>query len=594
MYSKPFFYILSAAFTCAFALLSIPLYAIPVTHASEFMNIYRDQEIYLEPAEIFPPGTRIRNIHIYILDPFEPGKFLFSEAANALHWTSKEASVKRRLLYAEGDEYQQDLIDESERILRSTGLRTVERTRVIPVDDISPGEPMWVDIHIKTQDIWSLYVYPAIAISDDRFLYSIEIRERNFLGQGIDISFFLEQSHFFTRWYQQYEEPRFLNSHWRVFERVGFRYDNEGRHVGEEMIFTIERPFFSRREKWSWYTTFAYDNGLVIRGNESEINQIPVRTYPDTLFRDEMYYHKNLIIENKLTRSFGYTNKLNVGIFIRNEQNRYRAHESLEPDYIDAFRDASPTMKEDSTLHKVGLSIAANNHRWVRLRGYQKYSVIEDLVLGSSVESSFAVSQKAWGSTEDAVSISLELSHTALAFKNQISQSFISYTSDYVAGKGQKNMLTTFRYIHHFRNVPSGTFVIKAETTFGERLEDDIFLSLGADGGLRGYEYRFFEGDRRLLFTAEYRFNPFRPFQFWPLPTRGRMALVLFTDIGSCWYSDERRLREVQLHPTAGIGICLMAPSLMSTMARFNFATNFRKGNAGGGDIYSFTVGHAF
>ena len=591
MYSKTFTCAFGAVLLCVLS--GAALFAAPVTNAPEsYLNIYRDHEMHLVPEHIYPPGTRIRNIHIHVQEVFEPGQFFFSEAANALHWTSIESSIRRDLLYSEGDEFNQGLIDESERILRK-GRRIVEHTRIVPVGreegDEAGGE--WVDIYIDTRDIWSLLITPRLVPSDGKLLYGMTVEEKNFLGRSLKTKFFLDRSHFFTRWHQQFEDPRFLNSRWRFFERAGLRHDNDGKHVGEELELTVERPFFSRSEEWSWYATCSYNNGLVVKNDKSEYAQVEVE--PD-FFCDEKYYHKNLILETKLTRSFGYTNKLNVGLFLRTEKNRYRIHEDLDPAHANNFRDASAFMKEDSTRHKAGLSITANNHKWIRLRGYKHQGVIEDFPLGSSLDSSVAVSHKAWASDENAFYFSLELAHNAVLFGNQISQSFVGFTSAYTDENGQRDMVTTFRYIHHFRNVPSGTLSLKAETIFGERLDTDAYLTLGANKGFRGYSNNYFEGNRSILFSAEYRFKPFPSFQFWPLPTRGRLSLVLFADLGSCWYSQERSIRDIQLLPTAGVGLCLSAPGIMSSMARFNFATNFGYGETKMENIYSFTIGHAF
>ena len=542
-----------------------------------------DKSMELKPEYTYPPGTCIRTIHIHIHEVFDADRFILAGTMNALHWTSTESSVRRELLYSEGSEFRQDRIDESERILRKSGRFIVEHTRVVPAGENE------VDIYLEMRDILSLIISLQPGLTDISIPYSITLGENNVLGQGIGVTLFMEQEHFFTRWYQQYDDPRFLNSHWHIFERAGFRYDTDGNHTGEEAEIRLERPLFSRSEKWGWLTSFTYDNGLVVKNREDKLNQVEIAP---GIFRDEVYYRKNLIIENRLTRSFGYTNKLNIGVFIRNEQDLYRVHESLQPEDASAFRDASLNMKNDSTRHKAGIALAANNHRWIRLRGYQNYGIIEDFPLGSSLETTLSTAQRIWGSDENALYMTLELANNSIVFKNQLAQFFMRYSSTFAAEGGQRDMVTTFRYIHHFRDVPLGTLSLRAETTFGERLEDEDFLSLGNSTGLRGYTDNRFAGDRLLLFSAEYRFDPIPPST--AKPAGRRLAFVAFADLGSCWYNHEHSLRAIRLYPGVGIGIRITTRNFKPIMSRFDIATNFGNDKTVRESVFSAGIGHAF
>jgi len=533
----------------------------------------------LEPEYDVPAGTRIRAIRINVRDVFDSERSFFHRLANAFHWTSTEGSVRRDLLYKEGDIYRQDIVDESERNLRATGRFRVERTQVV----FAEGEEGCVDLVINIWDVWSLYTNINPKLSGGLFLFKFTIGEKNFLGEGMSLELNVERDNFFWKWHQQFDEPRLFRSRWRVFERFGFQYDTEGNHVGENLGFIIERPLFSRSEKWGWQTSLSYENGPVIKNEGGAIKQVEVE---DGVFRDRRYHSRDLTLINHLVRSFGYTNKLNVGVYIRNDQRRYRAYDGLEPEYEDSFREK--VMKDDYTRHKLGVSIAANNYRWIRLRGFKNYGVVEDFALGSSASASVSTARKFWGSSENGWYVSLVLTNNTILPGNQIMQPSASFTSDFVAGQGQRDMITTLRYLHHFRGVPLGTLSLRAEASFGERLSSDNTLTLGADTGLRGYVSDRFEGDRRMLFSVEYRFDPL------PFISNPYIAFVAFGDFGSCWYNQGHGLRDARVYPGAGIGLRISLPGVESDAWRLDFATNFGNDKSTFGSIFSLSYSQAF
>ena len=551
--------------------------------------------IEFEPEYIPAPGTRIRAIHIRTGEVFDVDENFIFTIGNALHWTTKESTVRRDLLYKEGDEYRQDLIDESERILRGNGCFTVERTRVVPAEsagaDGSGGAavlPGLVDIYIVTRDVWSLNFNIKGGYSGGIFTYTFMLGERNLFGRRISLEPRFERDNFFTRWGQHFDQPRLFGSHWRFFERLGFYYDNEtGKHAGEKVELLLERPLFSRSEKWGWQSLFEYDNNPIVKHKGSKIDQIAMND--GTLF-DRRYRDTHFILQNMILRSFGYTNKLNLGVYIQNLHYRYKANDGVGEEYEDEFR--ARVMKDDYTRHKIGVMFDANDHRWVRIRDFNRLGVVEDFAQGNSAKITLSTSQKVWASDENALYLNVILSNnTILGGGDQILRPSANYSADFVFGEEPRNQIVTLRYHHHFRTLPLGTLSLRAETSMGWNLDNESYFTLGADKGLRGYVADHFEGDRRVLLSAEYRFNSL-PFVF-----NTRLAFAAFADLGSCWYTDERPprgARDRRLYPGAGISIRLGAPFLNPDVMRFDFATNFGNERQSFGSVFSFNYGQAF
>ncbi|HPH01914.1 MAG TPA: BamA/TamA family outer membrane protein [Spirochaetota bacterium] len=526
-----------------------------------------------------PTNSLVRKIHIRVKEVFPEDKNFFFDVANAFHARTAEATIRNELLYDEGEPYNQDLVDESERNLRKLNICVVERTRAVPV----PGEPGQVDVFVEVRDIWSLYFNIKLESSGGVTRYNFKWGERNFLGRNLSLELELDRDTFFNRWRQHFDEPRLFGSRWRFFERVGFYYDHDGNKVGEGIELYLIRPLYARSEKWGWQTSFQYDDEYVIKNEGDRIKEVEVAP---GVFLPRKYYDKSYVLENALIRSFGYTNKFNIGLYVRNEQNRYRGYDGLPAEYADAFR--SQVMNEDSTHHKLGLLLDANNHRFVRIRNLNNYGRIEDLALGTSIRTTLSASRTFWGSDENGWYSTITLSNTAMIGDNHISMVMASFSSDFVAGLGQRDMVTTLRYVHHIRNLPLGTLSLRAETSIGERLENDSLLSLGSDKGLRGYVSNRFEGDRRVVFNVEYRFDPL------PFIENPWIAFAAFYDLGACWFNHERRLADVRFYPAIGLGLRLSIPSLNPAMMRFDFGFNLGNGPSTIGSIFSFGYNHAF
>jgi hypothetical protein len=530
------------------------------------------------------PRATIRNIHIEIKDVYDPEeKILWLIPRNALHWQTTESTVRRWLPFAEGDVFCPRLMARVAQTLKDTGRLNVN------IYNTPPTEDGFVDISIHVQDLWSLYSDNTRELTGGIGLLSLTVGESNFLGRHATLEIHVERDNFFTRLHQRYEDPWFLDSRWHFSERTGIQYDLDGNLVGGNVLINLNRPIRKRDDILGWETTFVYDDELIYKHTGGTIDKV---TLPSGEF-EKIYHRKSISLKNMLSyplkgRESTEDGEVNLGVFVLNKQNTYQAYDPLVFDDED-FR--KEVMKDDFSRHKIGLLFETKNHGTVaNLSNFQHYWNTEYLSLGNSLRATIAASQNFWGSDENAVYLTLGLTNTSLLTANQIIQASFHYTSDFVTGEGQRNMITTICYTHHFRGLPLGQLVFRAEAAFGERLDNESILTLGADTGLRGYEADRFEGDRRLLFNMEYRLPP-----LFRIPLLGKHAsFVVFTDVGSCWYNHEYRLRDIRMYPGAGIGIRLSSPVASNSITRLDFTTNFGNDKRTFGSVFTFTTGHAF
>ncbi len=129
-------------------------------------------------------GRIIHHISIETLDPFgpqltevrkEPVNFL-ERTANAVHYTSRNWTIRQALLFKEGDTVNVLLLRESERLIRSTAAVHDARILLVPINDSS------VDVIVRAQDIWSIGA--SIGYDFNTGAGNATLIDQNFLGLG--------------------------------------------------------------------------------------------------------------------------------------------------------------------------------------------------------------------------------------------------------------------------------------------------------------------------------------------------------------------------------------------------------------------------
>ena len=110
---------------------------------------------------------------------------LVSAAANRLHITTRRWIIQNELLFAEGDVYDDDIVDESERNLRKLTIIGEVFIRRDTVNDWT------IDLVVHTRDRWSLEAGGSYKQEGGIATSRITLQDGNFLGnaQNIRVSF---------------------------------------------------------------------------------------------------------------------------------------------------------------------------------------------------------------------------------------------------------------------------------------------------------------------------------------------------------------------------------------------------------------------
>ncbi len=124
----------------------------------------------------------IRHISFEKKDVFDTTQndwFFAAGLFNTLHTTTRDYVIEDELLFQEGDELDDDVLDETERNLRRTGLFTAVR---ITTTDVGEDQ---VDVVVHTQDKWSTMGAVLFGTGGGATQYGGSLSEENLAGTGI-------------------------------------------------------------------------------------------------------------------------------------------------------------------------------------------------------------------------------------------------------------------------------------------------------------------------------------------------------------------------------------------------------------------------
>lgn len=201
-------------------------------------------------------GKKIRNIHIKTYNPLDnfsdtkkrENKW-YENVGSRLHRNTRRFVIQGYLLFKEGEEFDEQKIYESERLLRTTGF--INRVSIYPIDSTLANDS--VDVAVKVLDAWSLK--PIGSFSGTRF--GIGAVEENFLGLGHEFEgrynndFKADKSMYRISYMANNIYGTYINSSIiaeRDFER------------NENVIFRAQRDFYSPLTRWAGGVSANYYN----------------------------------------------------------------------------------------------------------------------------------------------------------------------------------------------------------------------------------------------------------------------------------------------------------------------------------------------
>jgi outer membrane protein assembly factor BamA len=433
--------------------------------------------------------------NIFNLDDPEEDKWLY-RWANRLHIITRPGIIRQQLLFESGDRFDENLLQESERILRNN--RYLWDVKIRPV----AYENGVVDIAVDTRDVWSLT--PDLSVSrsggENRTGYGIE--ETNLFGRGqlLRLKRIDNVDRSSTR--IDFEDANLGSSWVRLFARIADNDDGHSNHL------TVIRPFHALDARWSAGGSIFDDDrrtALYVLGDEA------------AEYRHQREFANVLGGWSKGLQD-GWARRWTTGIVYDNNE----FSEAREPTL-------PAVIPEDRKLVYPYLAVEILEDSFDTSSNTNQIGRTEDFFMGSRLTASVGWADESIGADRDALLYSMSATKGFGSLKK---------TSLFVSANGYgrqesgttANALVNVNVRHYRRQSEKRLFFVTLGATAGHNLDLDNPVQLGGKSGLRGYPLRYQSGDSKMLFTIEQRyFTDWYPWRLF------RVGGAIFADAGRTW-----------------------------------------------------------
>ena len=500
-----------------------------------------------------------------IFDTSDPGsdrRFAWAyRLANKLHVRTRRNVIERELLFGPGDCFDQYLLEETERLLRSYSFLSQVDLFGVPQPDGS------YHVIVDTQDQWSTQFDLRLALEDGFQLEGFRLRESNLVGTGQELGLFYVD-HDVTRDYGiAYSTPQLAGTRWDLAGALGrtragtlahqvvaYPFVGEVGHWGARQSFTREDQFFDY---------------IMLDSTRSETLHLllPVR---------------EKIFDVGLGLRLGERGNLTtLAAMISYEELTYPGvpqvvvgdnfDERVPADSLLASLLAQQTQQLGSI--RFGLLLGQRNIWWVKRRGYDSLRGQQDIPLGAEAAFAFARSIPSLERDDDLVA-SLRLftgiEYGPSLFLGRVRADVRRDFDAVQAADEWKDLYAEGEVLNYWKptKLPRHTFFLRATGTLGWNTRTPFQLTLGGDRNLRGYREERFPGGRRVIINAEDRI-----YFGWPWREVFDLGATLFVDAGRMWPGDVPFGIDSGWRASAGVGLRGSFPAGGRNTFRVDFAT---------------------
>lgn len=482
---------------------------------------------------------RFGNIYIEngnVFDSTESNALYVRDIMNSLHTVTKEYVIHDELLFARDEELTEQIILETERNLRMTGLFTDVR---IELDSVGFD---YYDIYVVTKDRWSLTPSILYGTGGGISEYGGRISEKNFIGTGTKIELeglYRNENDIGWQGYAALQMPRVFRSEYSLNTSL------QANRFRTDQLLDFLDPYRSTEDLLSYGVLLqnSYGSDFLYFNQDSTI----LLPFHERVGR--AYFSKALNRKNKLffTGLVEY-NKTDRGLDISRR----------------AFDNSGKILLQFSSLSQKFIPVDKVN-----------LFRTEDLIIGG------------YGRVVLGKIFPMESGGDNLLYLGgQGEQSYYDGTTylfgQLTAGSGFKGATAFYTY-QEFQGL--GFTKLSNEFTLASSIRQQTAWRWGAlrqlildnDFGLRGYDANRFAGDNRLLGNLELRY--FTGLDLWLFD----FELAGFYDIGSAW-DQSQQISESQFYNSIGLGLRFHSRKTTgeNSIFRVDFAYNMYDGKFGG------------
>lgn len=472
---------------------------------------------------------KIDSIQYHIGDAFDDSKYHTKydkwayDFLNWIHIETRESTVRKLLLFNEGDTVTPIQIQEAERFLRTQNYLSDASIEIEKNGDQTIAR-------VNTSDNWTLTIpvsfgYSGSDMSYDNLNYGIGIQESNFLGLGQKLGFYYGHDEFRDMLSLEYSDPHFLFRYNHL--DLLYSYNTDGYLVSGQMYI----PYLSRSQNQWAYTiaglknqriAYFYGSGDLPKGatpydlsdSETEIADLPLYNGDEAvkLLKVKDFVDDSLSL--RISRSFGgIFRKLYIGAtydYHRETATHGRLSRFIFTDGTDAYVIDSTSAANDWLPERrdsrLGMYLQLSNLHYEKLKNFHNVKWTEDVEKGYSLKAQVSKNYEQLGSDDNDIRIDLwgdlylgsGMHHLSLNSKMHF----------YLDHGEQHNFFGKLKgeYIFH----PSAKFstAITGIADFYKDARYGYQLSLGGADGFAGFPTGFYTGQARVYGNIEQRYFP--------------------------------------------------------------------------------------
>ena len=491
-----------------------------------------------------PPSARIAFIEVVRSEVFSDDD-PFPQWFNWFHWLSTEETVKRELLFEEGDPFT-DKLDESTRNLRRRGV--FQAVRVEPARD-SGGR---YGVVVFTRDLWSLRAEQSFQLTGttlDRLL--LQITERNLFGRHELGSLRLQVAPRIFSIGQIYFDRRVLNSDFSLFEQGDVIFNQAtGAPEGVEGNAVLGWPLYDFKRPWG--------ADLIVDGRARPIRQVQgsqVLTYdapdtPEVERIDRAWDERQLLVQARVRRQFGsrFKHRIALGFAASFQDRQPRFGDEVSSVAREAFvRDVLPRSRDQVFPF---LAYHGFTPKFRRFTNLDTFAREEPVRLGPALAVTMGAGSRALLSSSDFLFVTAGAALSEDFFGDGLAELAFD-----LAARLEDNEVVDRIFRTRMRlatpQTGLGRLTLRVDTSFLNNDSQNRLVSIGGDSGLRGTASQafFVFGGSSARATAEWRAPPF-------VVQTVHFGLVGFWDAGDVFVD----LDDFSPKHSVGVGVRLLFP----------------------------------
>ena len=488
-------------------------------------------------AQDTPGAFQIDSIQYTIGDAFDDSRYHTKydkwayDFLNWIHIETRESTVKKLLLFNEGETVTEIQVQEAERFLRKQNFLSDASINISNENGKNIAS-------VKTSDNWTLAVPTTIGFSGNQWSYSnlnwgIGVQESNFLGLGQRLGFYFGHDEFRDMWKVEYGAPHFLFR----YNHLDFLYSyNTDGYLAYGKMYI---PFLSRSQNQWAYTiegiknkrdAFFYGSGdlppkATLYDAQQKFGNRPIYNTKKAMLDSFQLYNgdkavklmavKEFVDDSlsfRISRSFGGTyRKLYAGATYdyryttASEGKLYRyvitdGDTTYAIDSATAVNEWLPEQKDS----RLGFYLTFSNIRYEKIKNFHNAKWTEDIEKGYSLKAQISKNYEQIGAENN--DIRLDFWADLMLGRNM----------HHLTLKSEMNFYLDHGERHDYYGRLSGEYIFHPTNSFATALtgvadfyEDARYgkqLTLGGVNGFAGFPTGFYAGQARIFANLEQRY----------------------------------------------------------------------------------------